>query len=987
MKVFPGGRAIAAILFLTFVWTTAQLIPPANAQSLEALQRKLIEHHQAGRYGAAARVGKRALRLCSKRFGRNHPRCIDPLNNLAVVYSTQSRFKDALPLYERSLSIMERVFGKSHRNIARALQNVALVYQEQARYEDSIRLYRRAIAIKEREVGKSHPSVALTLGNLAIVYQKQAKYTEAIALYERVLEIQDRASGVSKAELSRTLNNLASVYEHQSRYSDALPLFRRALEIGEGLLGKSHPFISLPLDNLAGVYVSLGQNGEAVPLYIRALKIREKAFGKSHPDVAATLNNLAGALAAQGRTRDAVPLYERALFIREKRLGKNHPEVAVTLDNLADLKSKQTRLGQAARYYTRSLAIKERGLGNEHPALAVTLNNLALVRLSQGNPAPAVQNARRAAAIQAGRVAASVETTLAGSGTDGGSVFAFSTFVRSAHALSLVRKKERPKLSDEAFKAAQLNNASSAGRALQRMATRSGAGDVRLSRLVRKQQDMIGELQKIDAALISALSTPRGKRKPRAEKKLRRQRQKARSAIAAIGDELAQKYPAYVSLSKPAPLSLAGARKWLSPEEALVKLLVLSDETFIWAVTREGAAWHKIEQTAESLREQISEIRQTLDPISALKPDNRGFERVEVCRGLAKTEPCPAYDTDLDRAHRLYEMLLGPVDGLIRDKKHLIIVPSGPLTALPFQTLLTDAAPGIGSLAERFKQAPWLIRRQAVSILPSVSSLHALRGVRKSSPAKLAFIGFGNPDFSRPGKAKAGTGQIVARGVSSYFKGRQADLQALSNGLVQLPDTADELRAIGKLLGAREDEIILRRRASEDTVKHLSGSGDLADYRVVHFATHGLVAGEVKGLAEPALALSLPSRASGNDDGLLTASEVAGLKLNAEWVLLSACNTAAGGRPGAEALSGLAKSFFYSGARSLMVSHWPVVSSAAVSLTTGAFEAQASDPAVSRAEALRRSMLALIEGDDPHKRHPAYWGPFFIVGEGGSGKP
>ena len=145
----------------------------------------------------------------------------------------------------------------------------------------------------------------------------------------------------------------------------------------------------------------------------------------------------------------------------------------------------------------------------------------------------------------------------------------------------------------------------------------------------------------------------------------------------------------------------------------------------------------------------------------------------------------------------------------------------------------------------------------------------------------------------------------------------------------QLPDTADELNAVAKDLGVAASDIHLGSDASETTVKR----APLADYGIVYFATHGLVAGDVKGLAEPSLALSIPKQPSELDDGLLTASEVAQLKLNADWVVLSACNTIAGDRPGAEALSGLARSFFYAGARALLVSHWAVDSEAATRLT------------------------------------------------------
>jgi CHAT domain-containing protein len=197
--------------------------------------------------------------------------------------------------------------------------------------------------------------------------------------------------------------------------------------------------------------------------------------------------------------------------------------------------------------------------------------------------------------------------------------------------------------------------------------------------------------------------------------------------------------------------------------------------------------------------------------------------------------------------------------------------------------------------------------------------------------------------------------------------------------LPQLPETADELKAVAQDLGAPAADIHLGRDASVATVKR----APLADYRIIYFATHGLVAGDIKGLAEPSLALTIPSQPTDFDSGLLTASEVAELKLNADWVVLSACNTIAGGKPGAEALSGLARAFFYAGARALLVTHWSVASDAATRLTTTTFDILNADPTLGRAEAMRRAMLAYLDDPaQPRNAYPANWGPFSIIGEG-----
>ncbi|MEE9356035.1 MAG: CHAT domain-containing protein [Methylococcaceae bacterium] len=204
-----------------------------------------------------------------------------------------------------------------------------------------------------------------------------------------------------------------------------------------------------------------------------------------------------------------------------------------------------------------------------------------------------------------------------------------------------------------------------------------------------------------------------------------------------------------------------------------------------------------------------------------------------------------------------------------------------------------------------------------------------------------------------------------------------------------LPETAIELKEIARYLKMKEDSLYLGKRATESRLKSL----DLSSTRIVAFATHGLLPNDTKSFLDPAeaaLVLTPPKVATNQDDGLLTASEIAQLKLDADWVILSACNTAAvekkaDGIGESESLAGIANAFFYAGARSLLVSHWNVESSATSQLMIGLFKQLANNPKIRRAEALQKSMLNLIsDKENPHYAHPLFWAPFVVVGEGGA---
>src|SRR5262249_22681952 len=209
----------------------------------------------------------------------------------------------------------------------------------------------------------------------------------------------------------------------------------------------------------------------------------------------------------------------------------------------------------------------------------------------------------------------------------------------------------------------------------------------------------------------------------------------------------------------------------------------------------------------------------------------------------------------------------------------------------------------------------------------------------------------------------------------------------------RLPDTSEELKSISIALEADPTKVLnLGVKANEQVVK----TTDLSKYRIIVFATHGLVPGELDGLTQPALALTAPDVAGIEGDGLLTMEEILALKLDADWVVLSACNTGTAAGAGAETASGLGRAFFYAGTRAILVTNWSVHSASARELVSDLFRRQSANPALSRGEALRQASMALLDGegftDSSGKTiftygHPLFWAPYSIIGDGGGAKP
>ena len=940
-----------------------------------------------GNYIEAETHYRRALAIMEKSLGREHRFTINSINNLAALHVLQARFEEAPPMLRTAASLYEKLLGPDHPDTAQGLNNLAKALQDQGQYGEATSLYRRALAILEQSFGPDHPSTALALGNLATVLLQTGDVSDAEALYKRALTINEAALGAGHWRISTDLNNLAALLKGQRRFKDAEPLYRRALALRENAFGADHPAIAGSLSNLSALYQAQDRHADALPLAERAVDIWMKASSPHHPDTNQGLNNLAVVQAALGRHDEALALHMQVLANTEKALGSNHPRVAESLSNIASIHYDAGRFAESVLFLDRALAIQEKAIGPDHPSLIIVLVNLGRAHLAQNQLAEArafFERATHGIEIQSARGQGSVSARSGAKNGFSRHADAFSALAKTYFRLASENPKERAGLMDKAFMAAQRAQDSAAAAALSQMAIRQARGEGALATLVRERQDLVAEWQAVDDSLVFQISRAPAKRNMANESALRARQSSIDSRMAEIDDTLAKAFPDFADLARPQPLTLSQVQATLGEDDLLLFYLDtgpaggLASETMLWAVPKQGEArWLSLAMSPREIAKTVRDLRELL----GVGGGNRGVEIVD------DGEPAERH-FDLDLAHRLHGAVLAPVAPLAKGKS-LLIVQSGSLSSLPFQ-LLVSSLPEAGS-ADPYREARWLIRDHALTTLPSVASLRSSHQKERQSRAADSYLGIGNPlllgnngedrrAFAVSGCATSSrfttSSKAEPRSLTAFFRGASADIAAVAR-LAPLPETADELCAVAESLGG--GTILLGAEATEGALKALSRTGGIARIRTLHFATHGLVTGELDGLAEPAIVLSPPEAGSEEDDGLLTASEIADLRLDADWVILSACNTAASEGENAEALSGLARAFFYAGSRSLLVSHWPGTSQAAVELPTSTFAALAGNPEMRRAEALRRAMNELIDKGGA-AAHPLNWAPFVIAG-------
>ncbi len=1041
---FQGRYAEAEPLYKRALAFDEKYLGPEVPLTARSLGKLADLYRLQGRYAEAGSLYQRVVSIYEKNLGPDHSETAASINNLGLLYQIQGRYAEAEPLLNRALSIREKTLGPQHVDTAASLNDLALLHDLEGRYAEAELLHKRALAIREETLGPTHHDTSTSLNNLALLYDSQGRYAEAEPLYKRALAIEETVLGPQHPNTATSLNNLAALYQSQGRYEEAEPLLKRARAICEKALGPDHRLTAVTLNNLALLYQSQGRYAAAEPLYKRAITIREEALGPEHPDTARSLNTLADLYRLQGGYDEAEPLYERALAIREKTLGPEHPDTARSLNALADLYRVQGRYNEAETLYERALTIRESALGPEHPEKLTNLENLADLHRNLGRWSLAVDGLRAACSIGIRRAPDSArcyatlldsywrwstspwdddwEHTLSTRRNEavavaqrvGADTVGVAFGRGAAHLIAKRSGTEGVAVRWEETRAqmAALDAAFSAA---------AGSGGPDLARVL---VDLNSERDRLSAELTQTEEELKAKA-PDFFDLIKPEPVSVEDLQATSGEK------AKILRPDEALIILVPGNE--SEDKAYDR------ESLILVVSKTKVGWAAVPRTIDILGQPQPLAR----VISSVQGSARSGQRMkksesnlipfdlDIAHGLYKALFAssdeiktvledPAIKTWVLAPQGMFislpysTLVMGQPSGDSRNpdtlrktkwlgiERTLTIVPSVSSLAIERLKLTPEKqsvfAPevmmGLGALAalallvflwrrsrsESFRNALKLPIAGGI-----VALVYCISGISDRSPE---FLGFGDPDFARSNDSRSDCPHIVgdARAdtpaLDTLFQGINTNPKSVRE-LKRLPGTCREVKSMAEAFKAPRSNVVLGMAASEAGVR---SHPRISKARIIAFATHGLITGSLNNtLAQPALAFTPPAEVKDQlppieDDGLLTTTDAATLDLEADWVLLSACDTAAKEGTDPDGLSGLARAFFYAGARSLLVSHWKVDDEAGMRLTTKAVELMAEDPSLTRPQAFRLSMKALLDDTSDNRfAHPAFWAPFFIV--------
>ena len=911
------------------------------------------------------------------------PKLADQYWHQAEELRQQGQYLEAAQIFARAVEAEKTSPEPRLEELAAVLNRAAWCYNQVGNYEESLAYQEEALAVC-RQLG-DQGQAAVQINNLGVLYAALGRYEQAVDYYEEALEI-DRGLGL-EADVAAVLNNLGSIYRAQGDYGQAAEHFEQALEIDRRL--DEHAHAVLVLNNLGDLYMAQGSYDQAATHLLEALEI-ERRLGQG-VETATVLGNLGSLYRQWGRYEQAVEHFGKALEI-ERQQGRE-PQVAMHLVNLGEVFQVWGRYESAIESYEQALEIERRL--NRQAEMAVLLNNLGMVYKDREEYERAVECFEQALEIdrdlgQEGNLGVYL-MNLGGVDFSRGQYREAIDYYGQALDINI-------ELGRQAVIAAVLNDIGQAFIFLEEYAQAIHflEGSVELKEELRRtapdelRRDYLAS--EILSYQLLTLAFIRQQDLPRAFHAIELGRAKYLAEKLATGADLEMEIPSIAQIQDSLPARTAALvyANTNLPYKTLILITKeeqysteLADSTFVGPVLRK----HGIPiQAMQQRRQKLERTARPKIPIERLGQDF--VHTVEYYRHQlmdpsvfgqrgARLVAGPGFGSDdtgrgADLGRHLYDFLIGPVEARLDGKEQLIIVPDGVLGFVPFETLVDEEG---RYLAERFD----IRYAQSLSVLKLLQK-------RRYDPERRPLLAFGgaiydeityDAEMVQNGTQLAHLEKDVSTALDRGGSVRSAYAALDRTGWTNLPGTLSEVEAIARTVPGVQ--VLTGDQVSESTVKKLSGEGALARYKVLHFATHGLVVPELPELS--ALVLSQFAAERDGEDGYLRMGEIAALELKADFANLSACETGLGRLFGGEGVVGLTQSFLLAGANGLAVSLWQVADNSTAEFMAALYAA-VQEEGMSYAEATAAVKRRFILGAFGERyAAPYYWAPFVYYGK------
>jgi CHAT domain-containing protein/Tfp pilus assembly protein PilF len=979
----------------------------------DRLNKEVARLFGAGKYVEAISIAQRVSDVTREVLGEEHPDYAASLNNLGTLYDSMAEYAHAEPLLEQALEINRKALGEESLHYATGLNNIGHLYESNGDYTRAELHYRQAVEIRKKMLGEEHPDYATSLYILGALYESMGDYANAEPLLQKALEIRKKVCGEEHPDYAECLNQLGVLHEKMADYARAEPSFRQAMEIRKKVLGEEHLDYAISLNNLGALYSSMADYPRAEPLYRQALEIRKKVLGEVHTDYAESLSNLGVLYVKMRDYARAEPLLRQALEIWKKVRGEEHPYYATNLNNLGGLYESMEDNARAEPLLRLAVEIRKKVLGEEHPDYATSLYNLGTHYESIGDYARAEPLLRQALEIR--------KKMLGGEHPD--VAFAHSHLgwllrslgqesvaeieLRQAAAIFLSHLQRTFAVQTERQRLILLDHVRLG---LDMWLSLASGADVapetvydhlllwkgivfveqqrqQLLRSDPQLADKFRELGSVTRQLAAANFAV-----PSSETERQRREQQIEALTGQneqIERQLAQQSALFRLQQQTIRMTATNLLAALPQGTALVDFLVYTHAT----PAEEGNTTLHGEKRllAFVIRSKSSIVMIDMGPIGPLGElidDWRKQSRYPVGL-LGQDHPGVA----------LRKLLWEPLEASLVGAETVLLSPDGPLCRFQFAALP-------GKTPNTF-----LIEERALAVIPVPQLLPQLLASTATDDnpltVKESLLLVGAVDYGgspgATGEDRGGEPDVTLVELErSAALPKYGFLDQTREEIDQLQESFEEQfprRPVAVLDGELATEAAFRRQAS--------------DYRWLHLATHGFFAparlksalssnseerslqpGEfnratVSGFNPGLLSGIVLTGANtepteGEDDGILTALEVAALDLSqVDLAVLSACETGLGEEAGGEGVLGLQRAFQLAGARTVVSSLWRVPDRQ-TSLLMQRFYHNVWQGKMSRIEALREAQIWILRGGDEVDRAqvpPSQWAAFVLSGD------